>query len=114
RSDLEGKHVIAIEHLAHALRVLRLGQRHNRLRKHRASTCIDSYEQKPQAAGRENPHQPLLVELLFLLCTLEIHQHTHEQEQHHDAANVENDLHACDERSVKHQVESGLAEQGEN
>jgi len=41
-------------------------------------------------------------------------QHQHEQEQHHDRAGVDDDLHEAQERRLLHQVQHAQAEHGEH
>jgi len=45
---------------------------------------------------------------------LDIDQHDDKQEQHHDAARVNNDLHASDKRRIEHQVETRHRQQRQN
>jgi hypothetical protein len=43
----------------------------------------------------------------FLHVVLEVQVHDHEQEQHHDRAGVDDDLHHPDELGAEQQVEAG-------
>ena len=96
------------------LRVLRFAVGHAAFGKQHFAFCgggVDRDEQAAQRGGGYDSDQPLLVELALFLGALNGDQHDHEQEQHHDAAGIKNDLHASDEWSVEHQVEPGLGEQ---
>ncbi len=60
--------------------------------------------------GASERQPPLPVELALLRRFVQVHQHDDEQEQHHDAADVEDDLDGEQEFGVQQQVQPGDAE----
>src|SRR5579871_362893 len=59
----------------------------------------------------EQGDPPLAVELAFFGGLVEIDQHDDEEEQHHDAADVEDDLYGEQELGLLQEIETGYADQ---
>src|SRR5262249_45008827 len=114
RRDFEGEHVISVQQSSNLLRVTAFDRLRNVLLKKGASLQIHGDQQAAQGQRREGSHQPLLIELFFLLRAVQIHQHDDEQKQHHNSASIKNDLHASDEGRIQHQVQTGLRQQAKD
>ena len=64
------------------------------------------------AHAAANPTGQMRLNRRSLDDAFDVHQHDHEQKQHHDSARVNDDLHAGNERGIQHQVESRHRKQG--
>src|ERR1035441_2819809 len=114
RRNLKRQHVIAVQPDTNLLRVVALKSAITlvkRRRKHAATRAINKRQQSPERQGGNRGHDPLLVELVLADVLLQVDQHDDEQEQHHDSAGVEHDLHRSHKGRVQHQIKASQREQ---
>ncbi|MBP2476076.1 hypothetical protein JOF53_004948 [Crossiella equi] len=117
RGELEGEEVVDEQLLADARDVARgLVDRLQADGRHvREGPAERGDQQRGEADTGEGGGQALTAQHLdHRVRAVPADQHQHEQEQHHDRAGVDDDLHHAEERRLLHQVQHAEAEHGEH